>query len=103
MYRIAACTVFACVLLMSGATDPGFVSTASAQSKSYGCFRIIEASSVRIRKRPYLWSKTIGYAQRGQKVVKNRRFCSVRGTWCRVRKGDLSGWIGKKFLKKVDC
>ncbi len=83
----------------------GLLSTvpAHAQSKSYGCFKISNATSVRIRRKPYLWSKTLAFAQRGQKVVKNRRFCSIRGTWCRVRKGKISGWVGKKFLKKTSC
>lgn len=103
MRRVVACLVFG--FLVTGALQAGPVSmtSAHAQTKSFGCFKIVNASSVRIRKRPYLWSKTLGYAKRGRKVVKNRRFCSVRTTWCRVRKGKISGWVGRKFLKKVSC
>jgi len=104
MKRIGA-AVFTFTLLFAGltATSVPLTSSAQAQTKSYGCYKIINASTVRIRKKPYLWSKTIGYAQRGDKVVKNRRFCSVRITWCRVRHDDVSGWVGRKFLKKTAC
>lgn len=102
MRRIMAILVFGLFLFSQGSTS-WEMNSASAKEKSYGCFKIANASSVRIRKRPYLWSKTLDYAQQGQKVVKNRRFCSIRRTWCRIRKGKVSGWVGKKFLVKTTC
>ena len=44
----------------------------------------------------------VGYAQRGQRLVKRKRFCSVR-PWCPVRSGGVSGWSGKRYLAKVAC
>ncbi|MGI9405960.1 MAG: hypothetical protein ACR2O4_06275 [Hyphomicrobiaceae bacterium] len=103
MRYLLASTVLTFGLLHGGSGTGSFVETASAQTKNYGCFRIVNATSVRVRRKPYLWSKTLDYVQRGDKVVKNRKFCSVRRTWCRVQAGETSGWVGTKFLEETSC
>ena len=102
MFRsVLILSVLFLIMNLPGTGTYSFVS--SAHAASYGCYKIVDASSVRVRSKPYLWAKTLTYAKRGQKVVKNRKFCSIRGTWCRVQVKDTSGWIGKKYLEKVDC
>jgi len=74
-----------------------------AAKKNYGCFKVVGASSLAIRKSPWVWSRVIGYASRGKKLEKRRRFCSIRRTWCPVRLGKIEGWSGTRYLEKIDC
>jgi len=103
MRRFTGSLTFVFVLMVSNTGGVLLSGPSASQAKTYGCYRIVDASSVRIRNKPYLWSRTIGYVQRGQIVRKNRKFCSIRGTWCRVQSKNISGWIGKKFLETTDC
>ncbi len=88
--------------MLCGAQFALSTSPVEAAPKVYGCYRVINASSIAIRKSPWLWAPIIGYASKGTKLVKRRRFCSVR-PWCPVRKGGVNGWSGKRYLKKVKC
>lgn len=92
----AAAHVIGALFLTDGSRE------ALAGPKSYGCFKVVGASSIAIRKSPWTWAPIVGYAKRGQKLVKRKRFCSVR-PWCPVRSGDITGWSGKRYLAKVAC
>jgi len=92
----AAAFVIGALSLIDGSRE------AQAAATSYGCFKVVGASSIAIRKSPWTWAPVVGYASRGQKLVKRKRFCSVR-PWCPVRSGAVRGWSGKRYLAKVAC
>lgn len=74
-----------------------------ASAGNYGCFKVVDASSVNIRKRAWSRSEVIGTASRGEVLVKWKAFCALRGFWCPVQKGSIKGHAAKKYLEKVDC
>ena len=76
---------------------------ASAADKVYGCYKVIGVSSVNIRARPYSDSDVIGVAHRGDILLKWKRWCTLRGFWCPVQKGNVAGHADKRYLMKVTC
>lgn len=77
---------------------------ASAIESRFGCYRVVGAASLTIRSRALARSEAVGYARRGEKLAKRRRFCALRGFWCPVRRADgLSGWADKRFLRRTAC
>lgn len=88
--------------VVSGLLLPGpFVTTANA-AKNYGCFQVI-APSLNIRDRPYSDASVIGTASAGEVLEKRKRWCTLRGYWCAVRKGNLEGYADKSFLDPIKC
>lgn len=78
-------------------------SPATAADKVYGCYKVIGVSSLNIRARPYSDSDSIGIANRGDILLKWKRWCTLRGFWCPVQKGNIAGHADKRYLMKVDC
>lgn len=78
-------------------------SEAVAADKVYGCYLVIDAHSINIRKRAWSKSAVLTTANRGQVLKKWKRFCSLRGYWCPVQKGSIKGHASKAHLLKVDC
>ena len=75
-----------------------------AQTSQYGCFQVINAEALNIRRFSYSRSRVLGVAVKGQKLAKWKRFCAVRGFWCPVEtKNGVRGFADKKFLKRVSC
>ncbi len=64
------------------------------------CFRV-NTNSLHLRLRPFKQAQIVGYASRGEILVK-RRLCSWRG-WCPVRQGELSAWAWKAHMTQIDC
>jgi hypothetical protein len=95
------------IALLSAALGFGAVmavsSPASAADKVYGCYKVIGASSINIRARPFSSSNVIGVARRGQILLKWKRWCTLRGFWCPVQKGSIAGHADKRYLMKVTC
>lgn len=83
---------------LSASTGP-----AAAADKVYGCFKVIGVSSINIRARPYSNSDVIGIANRGDILIKWKRWCALRGFWCPVQKGKIAGHADKRYLMKIDC
>ena len=73
---------------------------AAVQAEGYGCF-VVTASAINIRARPYSWSKVVGTASKGDILTKRKLWCTPRGFWCAVQKGDLKGYADKSFMKKI--
>lgn len=80
---------------------PAPLGTADAAS-GYGCFKVT-TPSLNIRARPYRDSQVVGTASAGDIVVKRKRWCTLRGYWCAIRKGTLDGYADKSFLEKTAC
>jgi len=95
------------VLLIGGAVlfVPGPIA-AGAQAKSsgasYGCY-VVTAEHLNIRARPLSGSAILDSAQRGEVLVKWRRFCALRGIWCPVQKGTAKGYADRSLLRSVPC
>jgi hypothetical protein len=77
------------------------VATAQAASP-YGCFQVT-APELNIRDRPYRDAAVIGTAIKGDVLEKRKRWCTLRGYWCAVRKGGLNGYADKAFMAKIPC
>ncbi len=75
---------------------------AQAAPRVYGCFKVT-AASINIRDGAFSSSDVVGTAGRGEILVKRKRFCTLRGFWCAVRKGSIEGWADKAFMERVDC
>ena len=69
----------------------------------YGCYRVVGADAVNIRARPFSSSDVVGVAERGEILVKWRRWCTLRGFWCPVQRGDLKGHSDKRYLEPIAC
>lgn len=78
-------------------------SEANAASGFYGCYEVTAPKSINIRQRAFSKAPIIGVARRGQVLGKWRFFCSLRGYWCPVQKGNIRGHATKQYLKKVAC
>jgi hypothetical protein len=70
--------------------------------KNFGCFQVI-TPSLNIRARPYSDAAVIGTASAGQILEKRKRWCTLRGYWCAVRKGSVEGYADKNFLGSTKC
>jgi hypothetical protein len=70
--------------------------------KNFGCFQVI-TPSLNIRARPYSDAAVIGTASAGQILEKRKRWCTLRGYWCAVRKGSVEGYADKSFLGSTKC
>jgi hypothetical protein len=79
-----------------------FPPVAAMAEKNFGCFQVI-APSLNIRARPYSDAAVIGTASAGQILEKRKRWCTLRGYWCAVRKGSLEGYADKNFLGSTKC
>ncbi|MGE5267650.1 MAG: SH3 domain-containing protein [Deltaproteobacteria bacterium] len=78
-----------------------FANSAQAAA-NYGCFQVV-TPSLNIRERPYSDARVIGTASAGEILEKRKRWCTLRGYWCAVRKGTLEGYADKSFLSAVKC
>ncbi len=78
-------------------------SPAAAAGKVYGCYKVIGVSSLNIRARAHSESDPIGIAYRGDILLKWKRWCSLRGFWCPVQRGNVAGHADKRYLMKVTC
>jgi hypothetical protein len=74
----------------------------SAAASNYGCFKV-KAPSLNIRFRPFSDAQVVGTADAGDILEKRKRWCTLRGFWCAVRKGTLEGYADKSYLEKVPC
>jgi hypothetical protein len=74
----------------------------SVAATNYGCFKV-KTPSLNIRFRPYSDAQVIGTAEAGDILEKRKRWCTLRGYWCAVRKGTLEGYADKTYLEKVPC
>ncbi len=70
--------------------------------KNFGCFQVI-TPSLNIRARPYGDAAVIGTASAGEILEKRKRWCTLRGYWCAVRKGSVEGYADKNFLGTTKC
>lgn len=94
--------VFA-VAIALGCMFPLNADAQTASSTRFGCYRVVGADALNIRARPFSSSDVIGVAERGEILVKWRRWCSLRGFWCPVQQGDLKGHSDKRYLEPIDC
>lgn len=86
-------------LAMTTTTTP-----AQAILSQYGCYKVVGASSLNVRKRAYSRSEVVGVISRGEVVGKWKRFCALRGFWCPVESSSgITGWADKRFLAEVSC
>lgn len=90
---IAACATAVILILQP---VPAFA------GKNYGCFQVI-TPSLNIRARPYSDAAVIGTASAGEILEKRKRWCTLRGYWCAVRKGSVEGYADKNFLGTTKC
>lgn len=90
------------VLLMSAFLSGGAVSTSAEAGQNYGCFKVL-TPALNIRARPYSDAAIIGTASAGEVIEKRKRWCTLRGYWCAVRKGAVEGYADKNFLGKTAC
>lgn len=67
----------------------------------YGYYEVVGTSSLNIRERPYTTSRVLAVAQKGEILVKWKRYCSLR-PWCPVQLDDVQGWAGKAYLREAD-
>jgi hypothetical protein len=74
----------------------------SAAASNYGCFKV-KTPSLNIRLRPYRDAQVVGTAEAGDILEKRKRWCTLRGYWCAVRKGTLEGYADKSYLEQVPC
>jgi hypothetical protein len=74
---------------------------AQEDDDGYGYYEVIGAGALNIRERPYLNSPVVAVAEKGEILVKWKRYCSLR-PWCPVQKGDVQGWAGKAYLTEAD-
>jgi hypothetical protein len=81
-------------------TVPSGLSEPLVEPAAQKCFRV-NAESLHLRVRPFKQAQIVGYARRGDILVK-RRLCSWRG-WCPVRRGELSAWAWKAQMTQIDC
>ncbi len=89
--------------LAAAASFAVLAGTASAHAASkYGCFQVT-TPELNIRNKPYSDASVIGTAVKGEVLEKRKRWCTLRGYWCAVRKGGLDGYADKNFLAKVPC
>jgi hypothetical protein len=88
-------------LVAAALLAPGLAPSASAASR-YGCFKVT-TPQLNIRDRPYSDAAVIGSATAGEILEKRKRWCTLRGYWCAVRKGSLDGYADKSFLVKTAC
>jgi hypothetical protein len=97
-FRALLCAApFAAGLLLSlPFADPAQSAT------NYGCFQVV-TPSLNIRDRPYSDARVIGTASAGEILEKRKRWCTLRGYWCAIRKGTLEGYADKSFLSAVKC
>lgn len=80
-----------------------FLPVAPAEAgKNYGCFQVT-TPSLNIRARPYSDAAVIGTASAGDILEKRKRWCTLRGYWCAVRKGSIEGYADKNFLGTTKC
>jgi hypothetical protein len=90
---IAACATAGILILPPAPAEAG---------KNYGCFQVI-TPSLNIRARPYSDAAVIGTASAGEILEKRKRWCTLRGYWCAVRKGSVEGYADKNFLGTTKC
>ncbi len=90
--------IFAALGLLACVGAPG---TASAQDDGYGYYEVVGAAALNIRERPYESSRVLTVAERGEILVKWRRYCSLR-PWCPVEKDGVRGWAGRAYLRETD-
>jgi hypothetical protein len=83
------------VAVVSGASN-------TAQAGAFGCFKVT-ADHINIRARPFSDAEVVGSVGKGAILEKRRLWCTWRGWWCAVRKGDLVGYADKNFVEKVPC
>jgi uncharacterized protein YraI len=76
--------------------------TSAEAGQNYGCFKVI-TPALNIRARPYSDAAVIGTASAGEIIEKRKRWCTLRGYWCAVRKGTVEGYADKNFLDKTAC
>lgn len=79
----------------------GILAVEAEAGDGYGCFRVI--TDLNIRDSAFSSSPVIATASKGEILVKARRWCTLRGYWCAVRKGGVTGWADKEFMEKIDC
>jgi hypothetical protein len=91
-----AAPLAACILLTCSFADR------AEAGKNYGCFQVT-TPSLNIRERPYSDARVIGTASAGDILEKRKRWCTLRGYWCAVRKGTLEGYADKSFLGTTKC
>jgi hypothetical protein len=89
------------VLTALGATAAAAQSTTSRPA--FGCFKVT-APQVNIRASALSTADVVGKASRGEVLIKNRRFCALRGFWCPVRtQRGVEGWADKSKLVVAAC
>lgn len=96
------CGLFASALAFGGFITIGADAEAATESR-YGCYRVVGADALNIRARPFGSADAVGVAERGEILVKWRRWCTLRGFWCPVQQGDLKGHSDKRFLEPAPC
>lgn len=99
--KIKSMLVLAGVALSAGAGVPGGLSS-EAEAATYGCWRVT-TGSLNVRARPHSTSPVVGVVRRGDLLEQRKLFCTPRGFWCAIRKGDLVGYADKAHMRKVKC
>lgn len=95
--------LFSCAIAFGCLTPAGTDAQTTAPPPKYGCYRVVGAEALNIRARPFSSSDVVGVAERGEILVKWRRWCTLRGFWCPVQQGDLKGHSDKRHLEPVPC
>lgn len=100
MRNAASPIAVAALTLAALAATPAAVSAADA---GYGCFRVAGVSSINIRATAWSTAAVVATANRGEVLVKWKRYCAWRGFWCPVEKNGVKGHADKRYLLKVAC
>jgi len=100
---LAAATIFAVSGAGAGAADRTSPAPFDVAASHYGCYKVVNTTSLNIRARPFSDAGVIAVAKKGEVLKKWKRWCTVRGFWCPVEKGGLQGHADKNYLVKVDC
>lgn len=92
-----------CALVLGCLAPAGVNAQTTTTPPKYGCYKVIGADALNIRARPFSSSDAVGIAERGEVLVKWRRWCTLRGFWCPVQQGDVRGHSDKRYLEPVPC
>lgn len=80
----------------------GGAQAATTSRPAYGCFKVT-AAEINIRAKPLSSAAVLGTAHKGDILVKRKRWCTLRGYWCAVRRGTTEGYADKSFMKVAPC
>jgi hypothetical protein len=88
---------------MSAVFGASFVSAQTTVRPAYGCYKV-SAKELSLRETAFKTGNVVATVGKGDILVKRRRFCTLRGTWCPVTtiKG-VQGFADKSMIAVAPC